>query len=100
MAKERNEYSFSLPHGIELVRLAQTKDGWEATVVLWGKPDKWGIEIPSQFGYAFKGRAIQPTLDVAVADARNKFNKINSARRDPKKVLTPEEQMLEMLGLL
>lgn len=85
----------------DLIRLAQSKDGWEAAVAYWSQPDKWGNTIPTQFGYGYKAHSIQKAIDIAYEDAKFKFHRILAARNsvNPTKPLTEEEQLLKLLNL-
>lgn len=91
------------PEGMELTRLVLVEDGWEATVLLYSKPDKWGNPIPTQVGWGFKQRMPQRAVDIAVSEAKKKFNSVLSLRNsrpDPKAPkLSPEDQLLQDLGL-
>lgn len=91
------------PEGTELTRLALSNEGWEATLLLYSPPDKWGNPIPTQVGWGFKRRLPQQAINAAVSDAQRKFKSLLSLRNskpDPNAPkLSPEDQLLKDLGL-
>jgi hypothetical protein len=94
------EISVDLPKGVDVIRIQQSKDGWEATCLSHATVDKYEVAVPGQFGQAFKhhtpGQAIKVAADMARA-ATAKLVSQRNAKPDPR--LSPEEQLLKQLGL-
>lgn len=96
--------TFSLPEGVALQRLILNDKGtYEAVCVFWSAPDKYGVAIPTQFGYAFKQHKAEKAIELAGQDARDKFLRIRNQRnsRPPpgSKPLTEEEELMKLLDL-
>lgn len=96
--------TFKLPEGVELSRLIlNDKGSWEATCIKYSEPDKYGVAIPSQFGYAFKQHKPERAIELAGQDARDKFiqlrNRRNSKPPPGTKPLTEEEELFKLLDL-
>lgn len=94
------EISVDLPKGVDVIRIQQSKDGWEATCLSHKTMDKWDMTVDPQYGYSFKQHspnlAIKHAADMARA-ATIKLVSQRNAKPDPR--LSPEEQLLKALGL-
>ncbi len=93
----------SWPDGYELTRLQLTSDGYEASILCYSKPDKWGQAIPTQTGYGWKQKTPKRAVEIATEEARKKMASLLSLRnskpdpRAPK--LSPEDELMKALGL-
>ena len=92
-----------LPEGVDFIRLAFSKDGWEAACCARASEDRYGIAIPSQMGYAFKGKTPELAIKEAASMAvhhRNKIKQQRNNRPDPNAPkLTEGETLAKLLGL-
>jgi hypothetical protein len=96
--------TFNLPTGVSLARLIlNDKGSWEAVCCYWTEPDRYGVAIPTQFGYAHKQHKAEKAIELAGQDAWDKFrairNKRNSRPAPGAKPLTEEEELLKLLDL-
>ena len=92
-----------LPEGVDFIRLAFSKDGWEAACCAWASEDRWGVAIPSQMGYAFKGKTPELAIKEAASMAvhhRNKIKQQRNNRPDPNAPkLSEADSLAKLLGL-
>lgn len=92
-----------LPEGVDFIRLAFSKDGWEAACCAWASEDRWGVVIPSQMGYAFKGKTPEAAIKEAASMAvfhRNKIKQQRNNRPDPNAPNVSEaDSLAKLLGL-
>lgn len=92
-----------LPEGVDFIRLSFSKDGWEAAASAWATTDRYGIAIPSQLGYAFKGRTPEAAIKEAASMAchhRNKLLQQRNNRPDPNAPkLSEADSLAKLLGL-
>lgn len=105
MSKVTTTITFTLPEGTSLQRLILNEHGtWDACCVYWASADKYGVAIPTQFGYAFKQHKLEKAIELAAQDARDKFirlrNKRNSRPAPGSKPKTKEEELNELLDLI
>lgn len=96
--------TFKLPEGVALSRLIlNDKGSWEAVAIHWSQPDRYGVAIPSQFGYAFKQHKAEKAIELAGQDARDKFlrlrNQRNSRPAPGQRPLSEEEELSKLLDL-
>jgi len=97
----KHTLEFELPEGVDIQRIILNDQGsYEAVCVHWSAPDKWGVPIPTQFGYAFKQHKLEKAIEIAGQAARDNFNRIKGARKPPRtEPLSEEEELKQLLGL-
>jgi hypothetical protein len=96
--------SFKLPASVSLTRLIlNDKGSWEASCVRWSEPDRYGVVIPAQIGYAFKQHTAERAIELAGQDAAAKFAQLkqrrNSRPAPGAKPLSEEEELMKLLDL-
>lgn len=92
-----------LPEGVDFIRLSFSKDGWEAACSAWSTTDRWGVAIPSQLGYGFKGKTPEAAIKEAASMAayhRNKLKQQRNNRPDPNAPkLSEADELAKLLGI-
>ena len=92
-----------LPTGVDMVRLAFTKDGWEAACMSYATVDRHGVKIDSQLGWSFKERTPEKAVLNAALAAREHTIRIKRTRdakagpNEPK--LSEADELSKLLGI-
>ena len=94
------EISVDLPKGVDVIRIQQAPNGWEASCLSHQTVDKYGVVVPPQVGQSFKHHTPAAAIRSAAEQARfNQAKVLNQRNSKPDPRLSPEEQLLKQLGL-